>query len=176
MLKIRLLQAVCTIAMLGAVPAFAQSNTQGSTAAPAAQQAMPGNTSTSASDSKTGAASSDKDGLGVSSHGHAMHRSAMTHRDRAMHASSKTDTSQDSTIDQLNNQSYQAAQKGQGFAGNGSSADNGSSGMSGNMSGGGMSGNGSAGNGMSGSGAANGSMSGGGMSGSGAAGSGTGAK
>lgn len=164
MLKIRLLQAVCTIAMLGAVPAFAQSSTPGSTAAPAGQQAMPNDTNSSAP-------SSDKDGLGVSGHSHSMHRSAMTHRNRAMH-SAKTDTSQDSTIDQLNDQSYQAAQKGQTFAGNGSDTGNGSGGMS-NMSGsGGMSGSGPAGNGASGGGAANGGMSGGGMSGGGMSGSG----
>jgi hypothetical protein len=179
MLKIRLLQAVCTVAMLGAVPAFAQSNMpqsnmHGSAAAPAGQQAMPDNNKGSAANGDT----ASSDGLGVSGHGQKSHRMAMTHRDRAMHSSSKTDTSQDSTIDQLNNQSYQAAQQGQTFAGNGSGNMSGgaSSGMSnsggsGSMSN--MSGSGSSPNSMSGSGSAASSMGGGGAgngSGGGAAG------
>jgi hypothetical protein len=175
MLKIRLLQAVCTVAMLGAVPAFAQSNMpqsnmHGSAAAPAGQQAMPDNNSGSAANGDT--ASSDKDGLGVSGHGKKSHRMAMSHRDRAMHSSSKTDTSQDSTIDQLNNQSYQAAQQGQTFTGNGSgnmsggaSAGMSQSGGSGSMSN--MSGGGSSPNGMSGGGSAASSMGGGGGAGNG---------
>ncbi|HEY1410496.1 MAG TPA: hypothetical protein VGF36_00065 [Rhodopila sp.] len=178
MLKIRLLQAVCTVAMLGAVPAFAQSNMpqsnmHGSAAAPAGQQAMPDNNKDSANGNT---ASSDKDGLGVPSHGPKSHRMAMSHRDRAMHSSSKTDTSQDSTIDQLNNQSYQAAQQGQTFAGNGSGNMSGGastgmskSGGSGSMAN--MSGSGSSPNGMSGSGSA-----GGGAAGGGAGGAGGGAK
>jgi hypothetical protein len=54
------------------------------------------------------------------------HHAAM--RGHAMHA--RTDTSQDSAVDQLNDQSFQAAQRGQSF----SASDTGSSG--GAMSGG----------------------------------------
>ncbi|HEX4366991.1 MAG TPA: hypothetical protein VH023_09190 [Rhodopila sp.] len=201
MLKIRLLQAVCTVAMLGAVPAFAQSNTpeaktEGAAAAPAAHQAMPDQTNGSSSGGSM--ASSNKDGLGVSSHGPKAHRTAMMHHNRAMHASSKTDSSQDSKIDQLNNQSYQAAQQGQTFSGNGSGdasagmssgmSKTGGSGSMNNMSGSGsgMSHGGSAsntmssgnamsgGNNMSGGGSANGGGSSGGAAGGGAAGGGAG--
>ena len=175
MLKIRLLQAVCTVAMLGAVPAFAQSNTRADSAPPAGQQAMPANTNTAGSDSKTSMAPAGKDGLGMPGHGqtmhhtmhHSMHRSAMTHRDRAMHGS-KTDASQDPTVDQLNNQSYQAAQKGQAFTGSGSDTSHESGDMN-KMSGHGMSGHGMSGHGMSGHGMSDSNMSGHGMSGTDAA-------
>jgi hypothetical protein len=124
MLKTRLLQAVCTVAMLAAVPAFAQSNTPGSVAPPGA-------------DNKAGMAPADNTGAGgpTADDSHATHRSARGHRSGAMH-SGKSATSQDAAVDRLNEQSYQAAQKGEAFGGGGS--DQGSSGMtkpsgSGNM-------------------------------------------
>jgi hypothetical protein len=101
MAKARLLQAVCAVALLAAAPAFAQQ----STTQPPAQPSM-------APADDTGSAGS--------------HHAAM--REHAMHA--RTDTSQDSAVDQLNDQSFQAAQRGQSF----SASDTGSSG--GAMSGG----------------------------------------
>lgn len=170
MLKTSLLQAVCTVAMFAAVPAFAQTNTPKDTNSmpgAAGQQAAPHKTSAPAD--KTSMAPADKDGLGVPGHSQGTHRTAMTHHNRAMR-SAKTDTSQDSTVDQLNEKSYSAAENGQAFAANGS--DKASTGMtkssgsgSMNKSGSGMSGSGMSGSGMSGSG-----TSGSGMSGSGAAG------
>jgi hypothetical protein len=158
MLKIRLLQAACTVAMLAAVPAFAQSNTpvtsDGTAAAPADHQATPDKTSMS--DSKSTMSPGDKNG---DSAGHANHarRTAMAHPAGTMH-SSRTDTSQNSTIDQLNDQSYQASQKGEALGGRGTdsaSSDmakpaaarpNGTGSMN-DMSGGSMSGSGTAGTG-----------------------------
>jgi hypothetical protein len=103
MLKTRLLQAVCTVAMLAAVPAFAQSNTPGSVAPPGA-------------DNKAGMAPADNTGAGgpAADDSHATHRSARGHRSGAMH-SGKSATSQDAAVDRLNEQSYQAAQKGEAF-------------------------------------------------------------
>jgi hypothetical protein len=151
MLKIRLLQAVCTVAMLASVPAFAQTNTPKTSSMPAAagQQAAPDKT---AAPAKTSMAPAEKDGLGVPGHNKGMHRTAMTHRDRAMR-SGKTDASQDSAVDKLNEQSYSAAEKGQAFAANGSdktSTDMMKSSGSGSMK---KSGSGMSGSGMSGSGA-----------------------
>lgn len=101
MLKTRLLQAVCTVAMLAAVPAFAQSNTP-----PAG------------SGSGTGAPMAEES--------HSTHHSTKAHRSGTMH-SAKSAASQDAAVDRLNEQSYQAAQKGEAFGGGGS--DQGSSGM-----------------------------------------------
>lgn len=105
MLKTRLLQAVCAVAMLAAVPAFAQSNTENQAAPPADT----GNTGAPAAEGS-----------------HATHHSTRAHRTSAMH-SGKTDSSQNAAVDRLNEQSYQAAQKGEAFGGGGS--DQGSSGM-----------------------------------------------
>jgi hypothetical protein len=86
MANARLLQAVCTVAMLAAAPAIAQTDT-----APAS----------------TGAGSSGT----MSTHSH---RSAMAgHSTKMMHG--KSDSSQDAAVNQLNDQSYQAAQRGQAF-------------------------------------------------------------
>ena len=107
MAKTRLLQAVCTVAMLAAVPALAQQPGVGTTgsSAPAAQQPAPTYNSSDMAPANQGrAASSDR---------HATHRSA-TH-------SSRTDTSQNAAVDRLNDQSYQAAQQGQSFGGVGGS-------------------------------------------------------
>ena len=99
MLKTRLLQAVCTVAMLAAVPAFAQSNTP-----PAG------------SGSGTGAPMAEES--------HSTHHSTKAHRSGTMH-SAKSAASQDAAVDRLNEQSYQAAQKGEAFNGGGSDKDSG---------------------------------------------------
>ena len=105
MLKTRLLQAVCTVAMLAAVPAFAQSNTANQARRPRTRGNM---------------------GAPAAEGSHATHHSARAHRTGAMH-SGKTDSSQNAAVDRLNEQSYQAAQKGEAFGGGGS--DQGSAGM-----------------------------------------------
>jgi hypothetical protein len=150
MANTRLLQAVCTVAMLAAVPAFAQMNTPpgatgpGGTPNPAAHRAMPGQTSGSGSSMAPAA----KDGLGTSAsdESHATHRSAMAHPMGMKHG--RTDASQHDAVNNLNDQSYQAAQKGEAFGGRGSDAASsdmtkpgGSRGMN-DMSGGSMSGSG----------------------------------
>lgn len=130
--------------MLAAVPAFAQSNTPGSMAPPGA-------------DNKAGMAPTDNTGSGAptADDSHATHRSARGHRSGAMQ-SGKSATSQDAAVDRLNEQSYQAAQKGEAFGGGGSdqgSSGQGSSGMTkpsgsgnmGDMPGGPMPGGGAAG-------------------------------
>ena len=152
MAKTRLLQAVCTVAMLAAVPAFAQNaGTPGSNGQPAPtdQQPVPGNSSMAPANN--GAAGTSSQG----SMDHSTHRSAMGHRHGA--------ASQDEAVDRLNEQSYEAAQKGQAFSASGS--DNGSGGMmapsgpgsQNGTSGGSMPCNGATGSGATGTGAATGS-------------------
>jgi hypothetical protein len=129
MANMRLLQACGVAAMLAAAPAFAQTNTEtGSTGAggtpnnPTAHEAMP---------------------MGTGSHtgmgDHATHRSAMRHSGDRMHGMQ----SQSATVDQLNEQSYQAARNGQPFSGGpsgGGAMAPGGSGSMNDMSGGSMSG------------------------------------
>jgi hypothetical protein len=149
MAKMGLLQAVCTVAVMAAVPAFAQTNTQpgdtgmGSSANnPSMHQNMQNNSGSMTPADRMG--SSDE-----SMGGRSMHRADMGHHG-AMHG--KTDMSQDAMVDQLNEQSYQAARSGQAFNGSGSSSGSGGmtmpngngSGSMNDMSGGSMSGNGSA--------------------------------
>ncbi len=114
MAQSRLLQAVCTAALLAAAPAFAQqTTTPPAGAAPTAPAAHDG---TMAPGGKMGS----MDGTGSSMGHHRMHRSAMRdHSTGAMHGG-RSDTSQDAVVDQLNNQSYQAAQQGQAFSSAGS--------------------------------------------------------
>jgi hypothetical protein len=88
----RLLRAVCTIALLAAAPAFAQTNTPASGTPDTNNAAAPAPTA-----------------------GHTMHHSGMTHH--RMHAATKAPTSQDAAVDRLNEQSFQAAQQGQSFTG-----------------------------------------------------------
>jgi hypothetical protein len=111
MAKARLLQAVCAVALLAAAPAFAQQ----STTQPAAQPNM-------APADNTGSGNGSSDSAGSQS----THRAAM----RGHPTNARTDTSQNAAVDQLNEQSFQAAQRGQAF----SASDTGSSG--GTMSGG----------------------------------------
>jgi len=141
MTKTRMLQAVCTFAMLAAAPALAQTQNPGSGMTgpngqpnPAVQQSAP--------NSSAGMAPADN-GSGASAPGdsHVTHRSAMGHHTGMMH--SRADRSQDAAVDNLNDQSYQAAQSGQTFgSGTGSMGSSGTSGPgslgSGDTSGGSM--------------------------------------
>jgi hypothetical protein len=120
MAKTRLLQTVCAVASLAAAPAFAQTSTQPATTgadnsvnAPVAHdQTSPGPSAQS-----NMAPAEKMDGMG----GHSMHHSAMSGHSM-MHG--RNDSSQNSAVDQLNDKSYQAAQRGQSF----SATDSGSSG------------------------------------------------
>jgi hypothetical protein len=113
MAQARLLQAVCTVALLAAAPAFAQTATPPAGASATPRSAAP---SSMAPAEKMGTSSDS----GASAD---THRSTMNgHRMGAMHG--RTDTSQNAAVDQLNEQSYQAAQNGQAF----SVTDSGSSG------------------------------------------------
>lgn len=108
MAKTRLLPAVCTIAMLAAVPAFAQ-NTPATPAPDAGNSKM--------------APANDEGSAGAThgspmNEGRTMHHSSMGHH--AMQ--SRNATSQDAEVDRLNQESYEAAQKGQVFSANGSDA------------------------------------------------------
>jgi hypothetical protein len=166
MAKMRLLQAVCTVSMLAAVPAMAQRPEAGMTGPngapnPAAQQPA-GNSDMGQADN-TGSAGNATSGASTS--GQSTHRSAMAHRTGMTHG--RTDNSQNAAVDQLNEQSYQAAQQGQAFSANGTapspapaaSAPMGGSGSMNNM-------------GSSGSTSMGGSPSDGGAAGAGAAGAG----
>jgi hypothetical protein len=141
MAKTRLLQAVCTVAMLAAVPALAQRPESGMTGPggapnPAAQQPAP-----NASSGMT-PATQDGTGSSASAESHSTHRSAMGHPTGSMHG--RSDRSQDAAVDRLNDQSYQAAQQGQSFGSGGSDAGPGAmsspsgSGSTNGMSGGSM--------------------------------------
>jgi hypothetical protein len=143
MANTRLLQAVCTVAILAAVPAFAQTNMPtgdiaagGAANNPTAHEAMPNGNMAPAD--RMGSPHGSMGGM--SSHAgmdrHSEHRAAMT----AMHGQSET--SQNAAVDQLNERSYQAAHSGQAFNGTGSdmtTAPSGSRSMN-DMHGGSMSG------------------------------------
>jgi hypothetical protein len=121
MAKARLLQAVCTVALLAAAPAFAQQTTTSpadtgpgnsvnnpvahDTTTPRAQSNM---APAEKMDSTSGGGSSAAVGS------HATHHAMMGHSTGGMHA--RTDGSQNSAVDQLNDQSFQAAQRGQSFS------------------------------------------------------------
>jgi len=113
MANARLLQAVCTVAVLVAAPAIAQTDT------------APASTGTGNS---VNAAAADNTSTGtMSTHSH---HSAMAGHSSKMHG--KSDASQDAAVNQLNDQSYQAAQRGQAFG----TSNMGSAGMpSGSMNG-----------------------------------------
>jgi hypothetical protein len=141
MANARLLQAVCTVALLAAAPAFAQQTTTqpGDTGAgnpvaptPPRPRAQSNMAPAEKMDSTSGGSSSAAAGS------HSTHHAAMMgHSGGGMHA--RTDSSQNSAVDQLNDQSFQAAQRGQSF----SSSDTGTSGSmmpAGSGSMGGMSG------------------------------------
>jgi hypothetical protein len=104
----RLLQSVCAVALMAAAPAFAQTSTQpadtgpnNSVNAPAMHSAAP---------PASGIAPAEHMGTHAdSARSHAMHHMAMNH------GRSRSDTSQNAAVDQLNDQSLQAAQRGQAF-------------------------------------------------------------
>jgi hypothetical protein len=164
MAKTRLLQAVCTVAILAAAPAFAQTNMPtGDTAAggaannPTAHEAMPN--STMAPADRMGSPNGSMGGMGshAAMDNHSTHRTAMAHTPGAMHG--RSDASQDAAVDQLNEQSFQAARSGQAYNGGGSggmTAPGGSGSMNdmhgGSMPGGGRTGGDGGGGGGSGSG------------------------
>ena len=118
----RLLQAVCTAAMLAAVPALAQTNTPNTAAQPAPAE------------NGTADTAPMNQGHAASSGHHMMHHSAMGHSERMMHG--RSDTSQNAEVDRLNEQSYQAAQQGQTYSGAGGSGAMMSPGTSGGSGGG----------------------------------------
>ena len=153
MLKTRLLQAACTVVMLAAAPAFAQTATPPAGTANSTATGQNAGAPKTMSDSKSTMTPANKDGLGASakSDTHSTHRSAMAHPAHMMR-SGKTDSSQDAAVEDLNNKSYQAAQNGAAMAaggtGNGSTGmmkSGGGSGSMNDMSGGSMTGNGSSG-------------------------------
>jgi len=102
MANARLLQAVCTVAMLAAAPAIAQTDT-----APASTGAGNSVNAPAADNSSTGNGSSGM----MNTHSH--HGAMAGHSGKMMHG--KGDSSQDAAVNQLNDQSYQAAQRGQSF-------------------------------------------------------------
>ena len=146
MAKTRLLQAVCTIALLAAAPAFAQqtetpTGATGPNGAPnpveqpskhaatptASPKTAASNTNPGMAPANNGANSTsmvnetNKNDTGKSAReeeGHSTRHAAMERPMHAMH--SRTDTSQDAMINRLNDQSYKAAEQGQTFSANGS--------------------------------------------------------
>ncbi|MDB5400193.1 MAG: hypothetical protein JWQ55_2211 [Rhodopila sp.] len=135
MTKSRLLQAVCAVAMLAAVPALAQrpdAGMPGANGAPNPAAARPDSTANQkAAQNNSGGMAPANDGTNMSpannggtgssasaTESHSTHRSAMAHPSRAMRG--RSDTSQDAAVDRLNEQSYQSAQQGQPFSAGGS--------------------------------------------------------
>jgi hypothetical protein len=102
MANTRLLRAICTVAMLAAAPAIAQTDT-----APASTGAGNSVNAPAADDTSTGSGSSGA----MTSHSH--HSAMAGHSGKMMHG--KSGASQDAAVNQLNDQSYQAAQRGQAF-------------------------------------------------------------
>jgi hypothetical protein len=119
MVQANLLTAACTVAVLAATPVLAQSNVQpgdpgvrGNPNMPAMQDSMPGHAGSRA----------DMD---------SMHRSRMDHQDSGAMRSGRM--SESAMVDRLNQQSYEAAQRGQAFGSGGSSDTGGSPSRSGGM-------------------------------------------
>jgi hypothetical protein len=138
MTKTRMLQAVCTFAMLAATPALAQTQNPGSgmtgpngQPSPAAQQPTPNSSSAgmAPADNGSGTAGGSSAAASATGDSHVTHRSAMAHPTGMVH--SRTDRSQDAAVDHLNDQSYQAAQRGQMFGADSGSGSMGSSAPSG---------------------------------------------
>ena len=108
MAKARLFQAVCVAAMLAAAPAIAQTDTQ------------PADTGANNSVNAPEAPNAGSTGGSAPTPAGKMGTDTMPHHHRAvgaMHA--KTEVSQDAAVDHLNDQSYQAAQRGEAFNGSG---------------------------------------------------------
>jgi hypothetical protein len=128
--KTHLLQAVCTVAMLAAVPALAQRPEAGMTGPNGTpnpvvrqpdQQTAQNNANTPAANPAPGGSSPSATDDQSSPTSHPMHHSR--HRGAAMRGAGD---SQNAAVDRLNDQSFQAAQQGQSFGGG---ADSGSPSM-----------------------------------------------
>jgi hypothetical protein len=104
MVRANLLTAACTVAVLAATPVLAQSNVQsgdtGNPNMPAMHDSMPGHAGSRADMDST-------------------HRSRMDHHRSSAARSGRT--SESAIVDRLNEQSYEAAQRGQAFGPGGSS-------------------------------------------------------
>src|SRR3954471_13544929 len=118
MAKARLLQTVCAVALLAAAPAFAQTDTRSATTgagntpnAPMANDSTTsggtGYTAQSSTMSPATTTDSRSEDSSAPTGGHSTYRTA-----QASHSRSRTDTSQNGEVDRLNEQSYQAAQRG----------------------------------------------------------------
>lgn len=157
MAKTRWLQAACAVTMLAAVPAFAQSNNPiGQTGAngSGSPQVSPGGTTPQGSNSY-GTMAQDNANAGSGAQAQTgsqygtqprMHHSASNAHSRHMMHSSRTDASQNASVDQLNDQSLQAARQGQAF--NGPTGAGMSGGSMSDMPGGSMSGGATSGGSM----------------------------
>jgi len=103
MAKATLFKAACAAAMLAATPVLAQNSAPGTTA--------PANNAPAADTGTGGAPAAHEATPGSHMTGH-MHHSAMGEH----HARSRSSAdAQDAAVDRLNDQSYQAAQKGEAF-------------------------------------------------------------
>ena len=112
MAKLGSLHAACAVALLAATPVLAQSNNATDGAAPAPQGAMP-STGTNKPIRATGGSSDGSTQAMMRNHpGH--HAGMGMHA--AMHPRNQANA-QNTAVDMLNDQSYQAAQKGQAFGG-----------------------------------------------------------
>ncbi len=142
MSKIRLLQAVCTIAMLSAAPAFAEDIHSGvarigqppdvtAQNTPAQNDNAPAMTPSDQSSGNVG--QPGMNGSGMNGTDTMRSSGAMPHTRGAMRGTS--DSSQSAEVDRLNEQSLNAARNGQAFNGSGGGA---SSGSMNDMSGGTM--------------------------------------
>jgi hypothetical protein len=128
MAKSGLLRAACTVALLAAAPAFAQTATQpADTGAGNMPNAPAAHDSSGMSPGMKMGSSTDGESSGTMSH-QSTHRSAMGGGHESMH--SRNDTSQNAAVERLNDQSFQAAQSGQAYTGSGTM---GSGGMGGSM-------------------------------------------
>lgn len=159
MAQARLLQAVCTVAMLAAVPAFAQNtamppaNQTGGNGMPPAGDNLGGPAyhsghmaqnnanSSMAPAGNPGSENQGSEGQESENRGSMHHSGMMEHSRHAMRAG-RNDTSQDAAVDELNERSYRAAQKGETFN---AANSGGGAGMSNESPGSGMSGHGMSG-------------------------------
>ena len=124
MVKTRLLQTICAAAMMAAVPAMAQTNSQpgdtGLGGAPNNPTAVPrGPSSTMPAErmgSPHGAMSMDDhhESMHMDDHHGSMHHHSGRH---AAHMRAESAGSQSAAVDRLNEQSYMAARNGQAFTG-----------------------------------------------------------
>jgi hypothetical protein len=119
-----LLGTVCTVALLAAAPAFAQTDTRPARTGPDStvqdntvpnnRASMPGARDSTMSPGMRADSSGAADSSGSMDH-HSTHRSATLRHEGAMRGGS--DSSQNAAVDRLNEQSFQAAQNGQSFTG-----------------------------------------------------------